>query len=157
MPDKYKGIPEHILRNKADFGTHVHEAIEAYENGKKYSLNPFEQLCFEQYLKLKVEHDIQPIEQEKLVHYKDKYAGRLDMIANVKGIKSLVDIKTTSKLDYEALAIQLGYYQLAEGTKFDKHYCLWLPKKDLGRLAEIEPMPEDELLEWLDKYEKSKN
>jgi CRISPR/Cas system-associated exonuclease Cas4 (RecB family) len=79
------------------------------------------------------------------------------MIANINGPRSLVDIKTTSKLDVEALEWQLGMYQLAYGETFEKCYCLWLPKKDLGRLVDIDPKSKEEILKVLEEYEVSKD
>jgi hypothetical protein len=32
FPDKYKGIPEYILKNKSQYGTKIHEAIEKFES-----------------------------------------------------------------------------------------------------------------------------
>ena len=157
FPKKYANIPQSILKNKAQFGTNVHNAIECFENNIPFSLKPMEQIIFEQYLYLKNEYNIEVIEQETIVNYKDKYCGRLDMIASIKGIRSLVDIKTTAKLDVEALEWQLGMYQLAYGEIFEKHFCLWLPKKDLGKLVEIKPKSKEEILEVLEEYERSKS
>jgi hypothetical protein len=157
FPTKYSNIPTAILKSKAQFGTNVHNAIECYESNLPFSLKPMEQITFEQYLRLKEENQIEVAEQETIVHYKDKYAGRLDMIANIEGKRSLVDIKTTAKLDVEALEWQLGMYQLAYGETFEKCYCLWLPKKDLGRLVEIDPKSKEEILKALEEYEVSKD
>ena len=52
FPDKYKYIPKTILDRKAIFGTNVHNAIEMFEKGLAYELDPIEQLSFEQYLKV---------------------------------------------------------------------------------------------------------
>lgn len=156
FPDKYANIPESILKAKSEFGTHIHEAIEAYEKGEEPILTDMERVTFNQYLKVKAGHHIEPLEMEEIVHYEDRYAGRLDMIAFVDGEVSLIDFKTTSKLDTESLEWQLGMYQLAKGKKYKKCYCLWLPKKDLGQLVEIEPKTKDDILEVLDRYEKQK-
>lgn len=158
FPNKYSNIPTHILNAKAEFGSHVHEAIEKYHQCEDVELTPMEEIVFEQYLELVEQFEIEPIEQEKLVHFEDRYCGTLDMIANISGIRSLVDIKTTAKLDKESLAYQLGFYRLAYISKnpkgdFDKFYCIWLPKGDLGKLVEITPKPVNELLEVLEQYE----
>ena len=161
FPKKYANIPESILKAKSEFGTHIHEAIEDYEKVRELCLTDMERLTFSQYLKLKEEYQIKPIEMEMIIHYKDLYAGRLDMTAYVKGLKSLIDVKTTCKLDYESLAWQLGMYKLAygkaRGIPIEKCYCLWLPKKDLGQLVEIEPKTKNDILEVLDRYEKQKS
>lgn len=160
IPNKYANVPITILRNKAEFGTHVHNAIELYEKELDFELTETEQQVFEQYLKLKDEYDIQPIEQEKIVAYKQHFCGRLDMIATINGIKSLIDIKTTAKLDKESLGWQLGMYKLGHEflykESFEKCYCLWLPKNALGKLVEIEPKTKEEIETMLKEFEKQK-
>lgn len=157
FPNKYANIPLSILKNKAQFGTNVHNAIECFENNLPYSLTPMEQVVFEQYLHLKDEYQIEVAEQETMVHFEDKYCGRLDMIANIESKRSLVDIKTTAKLDHESLAYQLGFYAMAYGEDFEKYYVLWLPKKGNGKLVEVAPKSKEELLEVLERYEESQD
>lgn len=153
FPDKYEGIPKWIMESKADFGTNVHKAIENEFNGLETPLEPFEQMAYEQYIKLKEKHAIEPLNVEEMISYKTSYCGRLDMIANINGVKSLVDIKTTAKLDYEYLEWQLGMYMLGLNEQIDC-YCLWLPKKDLGELVKITPKSKKEIDEVLNDYEK---
>ena len=74
------------------------------------------------------------------------------MEANVNGIHSLIDIKTTAELDMEYLSWQLSFYELAYGSKFKKLYCLWLPKRGLGKLVEIKRKPKKELLKVLERF-----
>lgn len=163
FPNKYSNIPAHILNAKAEFGQHIHSAIEVYETGEgDIELTPMEEIVFDQYLDLKAQFDIEPIEQETLVHFEDRYCGRLDMIANVSGVLSLIDIKTTSKLDMESLSWQLSMYKFAYLTKnptshFEKLYCIWLPKGELGRLVEIQPKSINEIMRMLELYEKQEN
>lgn len=162
FPNKYSDIPIEILQNKAIYGTKVHEAIEMLEREQMFDIGALKQeieginyiieSSIEQYLKLKKEYEIEMIEQEQMVHYEDLYAGRLDMIANINGIKSLCDIKTTAELDEEYLSWQLSFYQLAKGETFKKLYCIWLPKKGLGKLVEIKRKTKKELIEMLNKY-----
>lgn len=151
FPDKYANIPESILKAKSEFGTHIHEAIEAYEKGDEPILTDMERVTFNQYLKVKTEHHIEPLETEEIVHYEDRYAGRLDMIAFVDGEVCLIDFKTTSKLDIESLEWQLGMYSLAKGKKY-RCYALWLPKHELAKLVHIEPKTKKEILEVLERY-----
>lgn len=157
FPDKYKGIPERILSEKAEFGTNIHKAIENFENGLKTSLTAFEEITFDEYLKIKEKYKLNVIEQEQMICYEGRYAGRLDMIADVNYYRCLIDIKTTAKLDKESLAYQLGFYKLAYRKPIEKCYCLWLPKKDLGQLVEIVPKSKKELLEVLKDYENNRN
>lgn len=154
--DKYKGIPEYILKNKAEYGTQVHKAIETLEEIGTFKVqNIYQELSIEQYIKLKEKNNIQVLEQEKMVCYKGIYAGRFDMIANINEELCLVDIKTTAQLDKEYLSWQLSLYELADGRKFDKFYCLWLPKKGLGKLVEIERKDIKEIEKLLEEIEKN--
>lgn len=158
FPDKYSSVPSTILQAKSIFGTHIHEAIEKYHQCEDVELTEMEEIVFNEYLDLVEQFEIEPLEQEALVHFEDRYCGTLDMVANVSGIRSLIDIKTTAKLDKESLAYQLGFYRMAYISKnpkgdFNKYFCLWLPKGDVGRLVEITPKPIHELLEVLDRYE----
>ena len=138
--DKYKYVPESILKAKAEYGSKVHEAIEYLEKNNKMleGLNIHQELSVEQYLKIKEKYNLQVLKQEEMVCYKGIYAGRFDMLANVNGKECLIDIKTTAELDLEYLSWQLSLYELAYGKKLEKLYALWLPKKGLGKLIEIE-------------------
>lgn len=162
FPDKYSNVPKKILNSKAEYGSRVHEAIECLENGKKLpSLNYLQEVSIEQWEKLKSENKIEVIEQEKMVNYGNHYCGRFDMIAKVNGAYSLCDIKTTAKLDLESLSWQLSFYALAHNpdkyeTEFDKFYAIWLPKRELGEVVEIEKKPKEELLEMLKRFEEKR-
>lgn len=150
--DKYKDVPNNILNAKAVYGSEVHKAIEDLENGKDYEIiNIYQELSIEQYLELKEKNNLEVIEQEKMVCYKGIYAGRFDMIANINGELSLVDIKTTAQLDLEYLSWQLSLYELAYGKRFKKLYALWLPKKELGKLVEIKRKSKKEIEKLLEE------
>ena len=166
FPDKYKGISEKILNRKGVYGTTIHESVEMYEANIKtmtldeafdvtiqaMDLNYIQEASLRQYVKLKRENNIIVLEQEKMIEYEGKYAGRFDMIANIGGDLSLCDIKTTAELDEEYLSWQLSYYELAMNKTFDKLYAIWLPKKGLGVLKEIKRKPKELLLEKLKEF-----
>ena len=154
FPNKYKNVPRETLMRKANYGTIIHNYIEQYEKGLiTQELNYIQEASFRQYLKLKDKYSINVLEQEKIVNYKDVYAGRFDMIANIGTDYCLCDIKTTAELDKEYLSWQLSLYEYASGKDFDKLYAIWLPKKDLGKLVEIERKTEEEIKELLKKVE----
>lgn len=166
FPDKYKGVDKRILNRKAEYGTTIHESIEMYEANiqtmqledafnvviQAKDLNYIQEASLRQYVKLKREKKLMVLEQEKMIQYQRKYAGRFDMIANVNGALSLCDIKTTAQLDEEYLSWQLSYYELAMGKTFDKLYAIWLPKKGLGVLKEVERKPKELLLKKLNEF-----
>ena len=162
FPDKYKDVPPEILTKKAEYGSILHKVIEIAEQEQMFDIEILKQKIeginyiiessLEQYLKLKEKYQIEVLEQEQIVAYKDLYCGTFDMIANVNNKKSLIDIKTTAELDIEYLSWQLSFYELATGKRFEKLYVIWLPKKGLGELKEVPRKTKQELLEVLEKY-----
>lgn len=172
FPNKYSNVPKNVLNAKASYGTKVHEAIEMYEiNLKTMSkeealdttilaneLDYMQVASLKQYVKLKDENNLNVIQQEQMIHYKDKYAGRFDMMAYINEDYSLCDIKTTAELDKEYLSWQLSLYAYAydylnKGNNFSKLYAIWLPKKGLGNLVEIERKSNKEIENILRKFE----
>lgn len=166
LPDKYKGISTRTLEKKAQFGTKGHSIIETigeammenyeavdYINNlyNSQEINQDMYISLREYLRLCRKHNIEVVENEKIVNYGYEFVGTLDMIANVNGIRSLIDIKFTAELDKEYLAWQLGMYEMGSGEEFQKHYCLWLPKGKVGKLAEIEIKTPEEILDKLEE------
>ena len=147
-PNKYTGVPESVLNRKADFGTHVHEAV---QNDSNEGLTMLEDMCFQEWVRLRDSHNIQAVEQEQIVHYKTLFAGRFDMVAYVNYYLCLVDIKTTATLDTDALSWQLGMYKMAYDKPIENCYCLWLPKKGVGQLKLIIPKTKKEILKKLNE------
>ena len=166
FPNKYNGVDKKILNRKAQYGTTVHKAVEVYEANIKtmseeealyttiqtVNLNYIQEASLKQYIKLKKENELTVLEQERIIQYESKYAGRFDMIASVKGLTCLCDIKTTAELDEEYLSWQLSYYELATGMTFDKLYAIWLPKKGLAVLKEIKRKPKELLIKKLNEF-----
>lgn len=155
FPYKYSGIPDLILERKAKYGSKIHEAIEVMEKtGEIIKLDTYQELSLQQYIKLKQKHSIEVIEQEQMISYEYDYCGRFDMIAKIGEDTCLCDIKTTAELDLEYLSWQLSFYELAYGKEFDKLYAIWLPKKELGQLVEVERKPKEELTNKLKEFKK---
>ena len=166
LPDKYKGIDTKILQKKAKYGTKGHEVIEFIGKNKldhtealndiverfnTREINQYLYISLREYLRLCNKHQIEVIENEKIVNYGYEFVGTLDMIANVKGKRCLIDIKFTAELDNEYLSWQLRMYRMAYGEEFDGYYCLWLPKGKIGKLAEVIPKTEEEILKKLEE------
>ncbi len=166
LPNKYEGINKKVLERKARYGTLGHKVIE--EIGKNmmncdeamafindlYSDEKINQdlyISLRDYVRLSRKYNIEPLANEKVVHYKYEYVGTLDMIAYVNGKKALLDMKFTASLDREHLSWQLGMYKLASGEDFDEYYCIWLPKGKAGKLIPIEIKSEQEILNKLEE------
>lgn len=154
--NKYKGVPKFILEEKAKYGSEIHKLIEDLENGKEYNFKSvYQEISIEQYLDLKAKNNIVVIDQEQMVCYEGKYAGRYDMTAIVNDSYSLVDIKTTAELDLEYLSWQLSLYEYASRIIFSKFYVIWLPKGKMGQLVEVEKKSEEEIEKLLEEIEKN--
>lgn len=152
----YSSIPKRILDKAARYGDKVHSIIENYSMGNVVGdVDGYEGIALRRYQKLEDENDIviTSVEQ-KIVYFENDlplYAGMYDMLGVIKGKTSLIDIKTTAQLHTDLLKMQLPMYkaaleQMNNTLHIDKLYCLWLPKKDLGRLIEIEEPSFDGLL-----------
>ena len=156
--DTYKGVPEHILKASAEYGTTVHELLEQYDNGEidlkllHFSkVDPNIKSALNQYAEMKKKYLIYPKSQEVIISYKERYAGRYDKL---DASKVLWDVKTTSKKYEEKWACQLGYYYLALGIEKDVGYVIWLPKKEKGQVIMIKPWSNEWCLKGLEEYEK---
>lgn len=145
--DMYANVPDYILKNKANYGTRVHDAI-LYDTDQ--GLTIYEKASYQQWKKLQKREQIEPLKQEIKVAYKYYFAGTFDMIAMYKGRKILIDFKTTYKLEEDYLAWQLSMYKLAYehrfGEQIDDLYAIWLPKGKIGKLIKIDPIDEFEVI-----------
>ena len=155
LGNEYKSVPYSVLNAKADYGKKMHEWIENFCLTGEYSdYTPTMELSCNQAVNIIEKNKIRIKSCEEMICYDDYYAGTYDMYGTVKGKKSLIDIKTTAKYNKEYLEWQLGMYKLAvenSGGKVEKCYCLWLPKRDLAKLIEVEPKSKDDIIEMLEK------
>lgn len=154
--DDYSFIPKPILKSACDFGTDIHEAIEHYlVNGSLARFDePYRNLAFNEFLKLK--DDIKNPKCEMMIDFKERYAGRIDILDS----DVLIDTKTNTKLNIPHLEWQMGLYAMAlesTGYTINKTRCLWLPKRKSGQWVEINAKSKEECLEILEMYEKSKS
>lgn len=157
FPEKYAGIPKEVLSAKANYGTDVHKYIEIINKKKpkrplayiKKYCNPdmYQEESIRQYLEILKEYNIEILESEKIVTYKDLYAGTLDIKATVNGKLAIIDIKTTAELDKAWVSWQNSYYELAD-KPVEELYVLWLPKGHLGKLEKVERIDKERLLAY---------
>lgn len=146
--DKYKDVPDFVLKKAAEFGTAIHNAIEHESDD---DLTDEQQVVYKRWLKLKAKHNIKAVEQEQIIHLGHQYAGTFDMMAEINGELCLVDIKTTYNLDKEYLSWQLSLYAYAKQFG-GKLVAIWLPKRKGAELVEIEPKPHYEIDKLLEVY-----
>lgn len=99
--DKFKGIPKHILENKAKYGSWVHKQFELHDTNQPY------EDCWEvqEYEKMLKKYKIKPIQNEFLISDDAIYATMIDMIDEKL---DFYDHKTSFTLDPEYLSWQLS-------------------------------------------------
>lgn len=119
--DWLKGAAFRDRDRKADLGTYVHNATEAYVLGKPFPAWPVTVLprmkAFERFL-AKYEPDYE-LTEASVYNRTEHYAGTLDAIATIgrgphKGRRFVVDTKTGGKAVYPEVALQLAAYRFAE-------------------------------------------
>lgn len=102
LAPSYDGVPENVLKAKAERGTLIHKEIEDYcvkgEVGFTDELS-----LFIDYIE---DNNIEVISNETLVH-NNLVAGTIDLIL---GGNAIADIKTTSVLHLDAVSWQLSIY-----------------------------------------------
>ncbi len=123
---------------KADIGTAVHEATEAYVLGKPAppwpdNIKP-RMAMFERFLA-----DWSPEYEDGMVeasvfNLKEAFAGTLDAIVTINGRKYLMDVKTGGKDIYEDISLQLSAYKNAEFVAAPDGSAVPMPEAD-GCLA----------------------
>lgn len=158
--DSYLGIPPHILENAAKRGTAVHLASEMIDLGKKPKLDSSFAEWVVQYALFKLDWiennpDLEWLDIETIL-YTDEFAGTVDRVAYLNERLTIIDVKTTSKLYKEKIALQLGGYAYAYAKMNNvSEYringgVIWLTKNS-WKYVEITPNV-DGFLEKLKEY-----
>lgn len=158
FPKQYDGVPEKILKNKAQYGTKVHQLVEdlflkrtTLEEIQSKRIDPNTKVSVEQAESLRKNWCFYIKDSEKIVTYKGKYAGTYDLITDDDFI---IDIKTTTEIHEEWLSWQLGLYYLASGIEQSVGYVMSLPKGKPGVVKPITVKSWDECKELVKEYEK---
>lgn len=141
FPDTYKDIPQHILDAAADYGTAVHQKCEECDS---LGIANDDVVC--DYQRIISEAGLQPVYSEYLVSDGQNIASAID---KVFADDSLGDIKTTSKIHWLNVQLQLSIYawlyEMQTGRKTNKLYVIWLPKPQYGNpmVKELKRIPAD--------------
>lgn len=117
--DKYQGIDAEVLRNAADRGTAIHEAIQAREMGDVTLQDPDLYDIYRDDVDAALAawnrrggSGMTAYAAEYLVTNETDIASKVDLVyADSHGGVILADIKTTSKLDEEYVGWQLSVYK----------------------------------------------
>jgi len=105
-----KEYTDRISKESKDYGTRIHEIIQADWEGQIQKLDNEEKTILENYHKVTKDWDIQEMEKS-LVSEKYGFGGTLDIVAKIEGKKTIVDIKT-SKAIFREVYLQLAGYQM---------------------------------------------
>lgn len=108
FPLKYANIPAHILAKASEYGTLIHSKCQTQDMFNSEA----DCIELENYIKIKEEFNLVPIENEYLVSDNEHIATMIDNVYTSGGLCVIADIKTTSVIDREALAWQtsIGAY-----------------------------------------------
>lgn len=138
-------IPKHIIENKAQIGTEVHDQICAMVNGIYLETPEEAQKYLGSFLGWwnEVRNNIEILETEKRF-YCDIYkiTGKVDAIVSTGNKLIVLDYKTSSQPNEKLWALQGGfYYYLAREHCYDVEDCVWFLhcQKD-GSPAEVIPI-----------------
>ncbi len=142
--DKYSNVPTSILENARKRGDNIHNAVQNYD-----VVGVCEMKEVEAYRELKAKEQITTIANEYVVSDNKHFASPIDIVAEVKGKLSLIDIKCTYTLDVSYLRWQLSIYkylfEMQNPTlKAEKLYGLHF-KNEACTLTEIEPIEQEHI------------
>ncbi|EAR14046.1 hypothetical protein RB2501_01430 [Robiginitalea biformata HTCC2501] len=134
------GEAERILREAADRGSNVHNAIEQILLGRElqwitegkqhYSLDEWQMICrFMEFYQDYIQSGEQVATETQLFSKKMKLGGTCDMVAKINGETWMIDFKTSNGL-YKTHEIQLAAYKEMwdehNSPKIDRYGILWL-------------------------------
>ena len=106
------------LDKAARKGTAVHSAIETYNKFGIIDIDTEKKPYFDGYLKFTEEHSVKAYGSEVRLYHKELlYAGTADMFANVDGVLTLIDFKTSHSVSDMLCGVQLEAY----GRAFKSH------------------------------------
>lgn len=135
FPTTYAGISEETLRKAAERGSVVHETIELYEtifDGKRENYLGEWSPELTNYARIKEDNHLTNQAQEYIVSDNNLFASAIDIVfTNEKGEIVLSDIKTTSKILYDHVSLQLSIYAylfelMNQKLKVSHLSCIWL-------------------------------
>ena len=151
FPDKYKSVPDKVLKAAAARGTKVHEDLQIYDmfgeiNSEEARL----------YAQLKEDIGFETIDSEYIVTDYTDFATPIDKLLRFKdtpnGSVDLGDVKNTASLDKESLSWQLSICKylfniVNPDIPVNKLYAIWT--RNGVSLHPIDEIPQEEVIELL--------
>lgn len=151
-PNTYAGIEPAILEQAARYGNKIHDIAEALalgDDAKAWGMvdgsHEYKAAGDANRLLSKLSGDVSA---EVTVRNGMKYAGRYDLLIG----DTLIDIKTTAKLNYTSLYWQLGMYAACFEQR-PRTAVLWLPKHRKAKLEYIDAATVEEIEMLVMRYE----
>jgi len=148
FPFKYANIPAHVLAKAQQYGTLIHSKCQTQDMFNSEA----DCIEVENYIQIKKEFNLVPLENEYLVSDNENIATMIDNVYSSDGVCVIADIKTTSVIDREALAWQtsIGAYLFElqnPHIKVEKLAGIWIrhEKKEYVPLNRID----DEIIKSL--------
>ena len=145
----YSGVDAEILERAAHKGSAVHKEIEEYiksgDVGFTSELSDYIELAKDLHFEADESEFVLPF-QDIPDDETDKYicAGTADLIGTCNGKEAtIIDIKTTQKVDMRSCAWQLSLYERLSGAIFSKMYVFHLGKK--SKAIPIKRIPATEI------------
>ena len=145
FPDKYKDIPDYILKRAADKGHRIHFQCEFVDST---GFEP-ESVEAENYLRERVNAGYNALANEYTVSDEEYFASNIDCVWEKEKEISLADIKTTYRIDKESLSWQLSIYAYLfekqnPGLKVKNLYGVWL-RGEKSELIPVDRKPDEEV------------
>lgn len=146
FPNKYKGIPEGVLKKAAERGTLIHEEIELAES---IGIDPTTDEA-RNYLRLRDEMGLKCLASEYTVSDMEHFATNIDVVYDVDDkMVDIGDYKNTYRLDKEYVSWQLSicakFFELDNpGIKVRRLYAIWL-RGDIAEIIEVPRKPVEEI------------
>lgn len=111
----FSRVPPHVLHAASEFGKAVHLACELDDMNDldEAALDPALTPYLQAWRKFSTEHEVEwTLIEHPVYHRALGYAGTLDRLGRVKGIATVLDIKSSAQL-YPSVGPQLAAYQEA--------------------------------------------
>lgn len=145
FPDKYKDVPEFVLKKAAEKGSRIHAQCQFVDST---GFKP-ESVEAENYLRERVNAGYNAFANEYTVSDNEYFASNIDCVWEKEGRISIADIKTTYSLDKEYLSWQLSIYaylfELQNPlVKVHELFGMWL-RGDKSELILIQRKPDAEV------------
>lgn len=138
----YGDAPAWAMEAAAERGTAVHKATEELDKTGTASIDSDWAGYLEAYRKFLTEHKV----EWELIEHPDwneehRYAGTIDRYGNVDGVRSLVDLKTVSKVQKPLYGASMNLYRMVleqRGKAVDRLLILHLKKDGTYKLVPLD-------------------